>query len=107
LGSGGKVLKRYILDIYLPGNSGDDIACHMESDDPFLPIQKGDLINPRTWNPHYFSNLRSDVGENPYGIVLRVTGTEHYIIQQEDESMSNHRICIFTEAVSDVAENRP
>jgi hypothetical protein len=98
---------KYMIDIYLPNNPGTDVTFHAESDKPFLPIQKGDLINPRTWNSHYSSSLRASTAETPYGIILRVTGVEHFIVQQEDESLSRHGIGVFTEAVSDVAESRP
>lgn len=101
-------MKRYALEIYLPQNPGSDTACTIEADEPFLPIQRGDLINPRTWTSHYFNNLRGslDEGEYPYGVLLRVTGVEHFLIQRE-EGFSQHRLGVFTEAVSDTAESRP
>jgi hypothetical protein len=100
------MLKRYVLEIYLPGNRGYDVACYMESDEPFLPIQKGDIINPRTWTSHYSSNLRASYGKTKFGIVLRVSGIEHFIVQTE-EGFSQHKLGIFTEALDDVAESRP
>ena len=100
-------MKRYVLEIYLPDNPGSDSACLLDSDEPFLTIQKGDLINPRTWNSHYSGNLKASTDQKTYGIVLRVTGAEHFISQREDGTIIEHRIGIFTEAVEDVAENRP
>lgn len=97
---------KYQLEIYRPNNSGYDSCCFMESDSPFLPIQKGDLINPRTWNSHY-SNIYTEFPEFEYGIILRVTGFEHFIVQREDGFISSHKIGIFTEAISDIAESRP
>ena len=97
--------KRYALEIYLPGNSGSDVACTIESDEPFLPIQRGDLINPRTWTSHYASNLAS-YRPSQYGILLRVIGIEHFIIQR-DEGFSQHKLGIFTEAVDDLDTSRP
>lgn len=100
--------KKYSLDIYLPGNPGYDVACHIESDDPFLPIQKGDIINPRTWSSHYSSLLKTSYNESErkYGIVLRVTGIEHFIMQNEG-GFSQHKLGIFTEAIDDIPETRP
>src|SRR5689334_9350498 len=97
--------KDYAIDIYLPGNPGTDIACTIESDLPFLPIQKGDLINPRTWTTHYFE-LHKSYHESKYGIVLRVTGVEHFIHQGES-GFRQHRIGVFTEALDDLAASRP
>jgi hypothetical protein len=99
--------KRYVLEIYLPGNSGYDAACVIESDLPFLQIQKGDFINPRTWPSGYSANLHAYIDNNkyPYGIVLRVTAIEHFIILKQD-GFTQHKLGIFTEAVDDVAESR-
>jgi hypothetical protein len=99
-------MKRYALEVYLPGNLGTDVACSIESDEPFLPIQRGDLINPRTWTAHYSGNLQSHVQEREYGVVLRVTGVEHFILQRE-VGFGQHKLGIFTEAVDDVEGSRP
>ena len=99
-------MKRYALEIYLPGNAGTDVACSIESDEPFLPVQRGDLINPRTWTAHYSTNLQSHVADRQNGAVLRVTGIEHFIIQRES-GFSQHKLGVFTQAVDDVAESRP
>ena len=99
----------YALHIYLPGNSGYDVGATLESEEPFLPIQRGDVINPRTFNSHYASHARGDVDPEqfPHGIVLRVTGFEHFIVQNEENEITRHGIGIFTEAIHDVAETRP
>lgn len=99
--------KRYKLEIYPPGNHGLDVVCVVESDVPFLPIQKGDLLNPRSWNSQNSGNLRAAHGETEYGIILRVTGVEHFISQREDDDFFQHKLGVFTEAVEDVMENRP
>jgi hypothetical protein len=101
------MLKKYRLEIYPPGNEGYDVVCHIESDEPFLPIQRGDLINPRTWNAQNSGNLQVSHGETEFGIVLRVTGIEHFIVQRDDNEFSQHKLGVFTEAVDDIAENRP
>lgn len=100
-------LKRYKLEIYPPGNHGYDVVCVIESDEPFLPIQKGDLINPGAWNAQNSGNLQASHGETEYGILLRVTGIEHFIHQRDDEQFSQHKLGIFTEAVDNLPENRP
>jgi hypothetical protein len=102
------MLRKYALEIYRPGNRGDDVACTIESDEPFLLIQKGDLINPRTWTSHYYNNLfsLSDLSGRPHGVVLRVTGIEHFLVQTE-QGFSQHKLGVFTEAVDDTDKARP
>ena len=60
---------KYELEIYLPGNSGYDAGAHIESDRPFLAIQRGDIINPRTFTAHYASNWESYVKQGR-GVVV-------------------------------------
>lgn len=97
-------LKKYALEVYAPGSRSLDVVCTIESDEPFLPIHVGDLLNPRTWDSHYCSAVNSQPSK--FGIVLRVIGIEHYIFQK-DEGFSQHKLGIFTEALDDVAESRP
>jgi len=94
----------YQLEIYEPGGR-DDVACTMKSSQPFGAIHVGDLINPRVWNQHYAGGIQE---RNPrrYGIVLRVTTVEHMIGQRGDGTVNGHKVCVFTEAVDDVRENR-
>lgn len=99
-------MKRYAIEIYLPDSEGDEVACLIESDEPFQAIQKGDLINPRSWNSHYSTNLQSSFPNRPHGIVLRVTGIEHFIFQREG-GFSQHKLGVFTRAEDDVADSRP
>jgi hypothetical protein len=86
---------KYTLLIYLPG-SIEDVACRLESDQPFMPIARGDLLNPRTW-----SNRPDDLAD----VLLRVVGVEHFLCQVEDR-VSRHSIGVFTEAVADDEESR-
>ena len=96
---------KYNLEIFCPG-SFNDVACVMESDSPFLSIHKGDLINPRGWSQGQ-DNLVDAAQGFQYGIVLRVTGIEHIISGlPDDPSIARHKVCIFTEALEDVAESR-
>lgn len=95
-------MKKYALEIYLPGNSGYDVAYTIESDHPFMPIAKGDFINPRTWPTHNYQQI--DHEQCPHGVLLRVTGLEHFIT--EVNGVAKHKIGIFTEAIDDVAESR-
>jgi hypothetical protein len=97
--------KRYALEIYLPNNPGYDVACLLESDEPFLPIHKGDLINPATWTSHYVQNFNLFTKTEPNQFILRVTGIEHFLCQRE-EGMGPHKIGIFTELVKNEAESR-
>lgn len=97
-------MKRYALEIYLPDNCGVDVACTVESDEPFLSIQKGDLINPRCWMHHYYENLNSS-RPSEFGIRLKVIGVEHFIIQT-DHGFTQHKLGIFSTAVPDLEKAR-
>lgn len=83
--------KRYQLEIYEPGGARD-VRVFFESDTPFQSFQKGDLINPRTWDGDYD------------GHVLGVVSVEH-IIWNSREGVK-HKLCVFTEKVEDTAESR-
>lgn len=96
--------KQYAYEIYGPSDCGADIVGYIESDEPLLPIQRGDLLNPRTWDPHY-AEIAYQSGGFKYGTILRVTGFEHFIL--ESAGHVKHKVGVFTEAVEDLAENRP
>lgn len=101
------MMKRYAIEIYPPNNLGLDVTCRMESEEPFLPIQRGDLINPRTWSKHYYDQLQS-YHPSQYGIVLRVIGIEHVIVQEPDgDGFIHHTLRIYTQAADDLEESRP
>jgi hypothetical protein len=99
-------VKRYAIEIYPPGNSGRDVACRIESDVPFLPFNVGDLINPRLWPSEAISSIESAIGNRKFGIVLRVTGVEHFIVQNDGE-MVQHKLGIFTASLDDIEKSRP
>jgi hypothetical protein len=86
---------KYTLLIYHPGSS-DDVVCRLEADTPFMPIARGDLLNPRVW-----SNRPDALA----GVLLRVVGMEHFVCQVEDR-VSRYSIAVSTEAVPDTAESR-
>jgi hypothetical protein len=94
---------KYTLLIYVPGGSGYDVLCHLESDTPFMPIARGDLLNPRSWS-HRSRDLTDPAC--PHGVVLRVTGLEHFICEAGGR-VSRHSIGVFTAALDDSAESRP
>jgi hypothetical protein len=93
------MLKKYVLEIYQPGEKGFINACSLESDEPFLAIQKGDIINPSTWNLYCLDSLEAEYHQSNYGIVLKVTGVEHFLVQNEDGSVSQHKITVFVRVV--------
>jgi hypothetical protein len=82
----------YSLEIYQPG-SIEDIWVSFSSQQPFMPINTGDIINPGIWT------------KSPSPIkVLRVVSREHII--WESQSKIKHKICIFTEEVDGTLEVR-
>ncbi len=88
--------KKYALEICQLDRQGFVTTCKIESDDTFLAIQKGDILNPSTWNLYCLDNLEAEFRESNYGIVLKVTGIEHSLIQRENGSISQHKITVFT-----------
>jgi hypothetical protein len=85
------MLDRYTLEIYEPG-SADDVLEAIEAEHPFFPITVGDLINART--------LSSDAASIK-GKVLRVVAVEHMISAGTLRGDVKHKLCVFTEALSD------
>jgi hypothetical protein len=96
---------RYRLFIYKPGGK-KTVAHTLESDSPFLAINKGDLLNPRCWGEQASTNLAEDKAQFRYGIMLQVTGLEHFIVESDGKVVS-HGMGVFTEALEDIAESRP
>ena len=88
--------KKYALEILQLDKQGFVVACKIESDEPFLAIHQGDTLNPSTWNLYCFDSVEGEFAESVYGTVLKVTGVEHSLVQQEDGSISQHKIIIFT-----------
>lgn len=88
--------KKYALEICQPDKDGYSTACVIESDDPFLAIQKGDILNPMSWNLYCADSIEAETQHFDYGVVLQVTGVEHSLVQRENGSISQHKITIFT-----------
>lgn len=97
---------KYVLEIYPPGGSGRDVAHTITSDAPFLPISRGDLLNPQLWPEHASSVLDDVRAQFRHGVVLRVTGVEHMISEADGRPMT-HKVCIFTKAEENIAGSRP
>lgn len=87
--------KPYMLEIYRPG-SMYDVLVYLGSDTPFMTIQTGDIINPRT--------LENVVEQLSPRTVLRVLGVEHMI--WEGQGIMKHKLCVFTSEAPDSAEER-
>jgi len=82
----------YILEIYMPG-SARDVWVHFASSKPFMPICKGDILNPGLW----------EGSQSPMKVV-RVINIEHIIIEKEEGF--GHKILVFTEEVEGTEELR-
>jgi hypothetical protein len=75
---------KYVLEIYGPRET-DTVLINLPSTTPFMPIERGDLLDPRGW---------PDGGDlTRAGKALRVTDVEH-IIQE-----GLHKIMVYTRAV--------
>jgi hypothetical protein len=84
--------KAYLLEIYEPGNT-HDILITLESDQPFMAIHEGSLLNPRVWE-----------GLGNQGGLLRVVSLEHFI--WETGGKVRHKIGLITEVVPDNSGSR-
>lgn len=93
---------KYNLEIYMPDNPGYDYCFHAESDTPFQTFQKGDLVIPSTWAPHWAGYLDKCFPET--GALLKVTGIKHFIVQLEDFTITSHTIALFTTAIPNTAK---
>ena len=91
--------KKYALEIFQLEREGYASACVMESDEPFMGIHVGDTLNPSTWNFYCFDNVQTEYGDSAYGIVLKVTGVEHLLVQRENGTISQHKVLVFAVAV--------
>jgi hypothetical protein len=74
----------YILEIYLPGST-KDVWISFQSDQPFMDISVGNLINPAVWK---------DYGGGPKTKVS-VVGVEHLIYEVGEKV--GHKMLIYTE----------
>lgn len=83
------------MEICQPDRQGFITACAIESDEPFLAIHRGDILNPSTWNLYCADSIEADYSESRYGVVLKVTGIEHALVQREDGSIRQHKITVF------------
>jgi hypothetical protein len=89
--------KKYALEVFQLNQNNFINACKIESDEPFLSIHTGDFLNPSTWNLYCLDNVESDYKEpSTYGVVLKVTGVEHSLVQKENGSISQHKISVYT-----------
>jgi hypothetical protein len=90
--------KKYALEVFQLDQNNFINACNMESDEPFLPIHAGDFLNPSTWNLYCLDSIESAEYRPPgaYGIVLKVTGIEHSLVQKENGAISQHKISVYT-----------
>jgi hypothetical protein len=89
--------KKYALEVFQLNQNNFINACSMESDEPFLSFHAGDFLNPSTWNLYCFDNVESEKTEaSAYGVVLKVMGIEHSLVQKENGTISQHKISIYT-----------
>lgn len=84
--------KKYTYEIYIPGST-DDVWVVFYSDTPFIPLHRGDLLNPGLW----------EGSQSPMKI-LRVLNVEHLL--WESDSIVKQKVMIYSEEV-DVEEEQP
>lgn len=86
-------MKKYILEIYAPGNV-EESCMTFESDTAFISFNKGDLLNPRTFDNSTYE------GKD----IFKIINIEHMIWKNAGDI--RHKLCIFTEGVEDTTETR-
>jgi len=87
---------KYGLTFLVPSSLGFIKICSLESDTPFPPIHKGDIIDPRDWRGASFEKYMKLFN---YGDLLKADIIYHHIFKNEDGSYGNHDIDIFTKVV--------
>lgn len=97
--------KKYAIEVFAPGSRGYTSICSIKSDEPFLPIQKGDIINPVSWTEHYANLAKDSAPDCQHGAVFIVIAVEHFIVQTET-GFRTHKIGLYTEALDDTADSR-
>ena len=78
---------KYLLEIYEPDNV-KDVWVDFEASEPFLSINKGDIINPGVW-PDSQSPMK----------VLKVVNVEHLILESKTDNCIKHKLMVFTTEV--------
>ena len=78
----------------MPG-AFEDMWVSYKSENPFMAISKGDIINPSVW-PDSQSPME----------VLRVVNVEHIIWDVPNTNQIKHKICVYTQEVEGTAELR-
>jgi len=85
---------KYILEIYEP-DSVKDLWVDFEASEPFLSINKGDILNPGIW-PDSQSPMK----------VLKVVNVEHLIFESKTDNCIVHKLMVFTKEVEGTKELR-
>lgn len=88
-------MKKYQLEIYIPGSKLDTLA-NFESNDPFIKINKGEILNPAFF-PSY---------ENNPNKLLKVTQIEHILWQHDMQEEPTQKVLIFTEEIDNNIESK-
>ncbi len=86
---------KYTLEIYEPG-SIDTAWVVLHSNEPFLSIHAGDLINPQAWGD----------AAGTFQDLLRVVSVEHIVWHSKKIEDAKHKLCIFTEVVPNTNQVR-
>jgi hypothetical protein len=81
----------YTLEIYEPGST-DEVCRSFEDAQPFGAISKGDILNLATGK------------DGLPDLFLRVVQVEH--ILWDTNGHTRHKICVFTEAITNTREAR-
>lgn len=84
---------KYELEIYEP-NSKLDTLQNFISNSPFMPVSKGEILNPA-----FFSGYSNNPGK-----ILRVTQVEHIIFEAHSDVVQ--KILVFTEEIDNKPESR-
>ena len=81
---------KYVLEVRAP-QQPDEVVATFGGSEPFLPVERGDLLNPAHWKTPDLE-----------GKLLRVLNVEHLIGGEELE----HRIVLFTEQLEGAEDAR-
>jgi len=83
---------KYALEIYEPG-SVYNVWTYLESQSPFMPMNRGDFINPGTWTDTMHPKE-----------VARVEAVEHIVFASGERMV--HKVMVFTSLVPNTPEDK-
>ncbi|ODT57271.1 hypothetical protein ABS71_20320 [bacterium SCN 62-11] len=86
-----RTVKKYVFEL---DNGYGDGGLQLESSTPFMPVSRGDLINPAWFSAYGFVHPGR-------GIIYEALKVEHILYPLDDDSLCHQMVIIVKEVVDD------